>query len=146
MVDQIRFQIDNSKTNCWLIPAITSAFADWGHILRKPVAVPPRSSIPENGGVVKASSAPFIGAAMIVVYLIKTSTPSPIYVCLLGSDPDLSARSNWAYVYITTDMNEAKADQDLYNKVYFAERTSASVKVDGGIFQMRASSVVPQIN
>lgn len=146
MAHQIRFQIDNSKTNCWLIPAINSAFADWGHVLKNPVAVPPRSSIPENGGVVKASSAPFIGAAMIVVYLIKTSTPSPIYVCLLRSDPDLSARSNRAYVYITTDMNEAKASQDLYNKVYYAEQTSASVKVDGGIFQVRAPSVVPRIN
>ncbi|KAJ6475562.1 hypothetical protein C8R45DRAFT_1102839 [Mycena sanguinolenta] len=134
MVHQIHFQVDNSNTPYDLIPAEKSAFADWGDISKYPVTVPAHTSVPENGGVVKASAAPWTGAAMIVVYSIKTTTP--IYLCLLGSNPDWSVRANSAYVYITTDIDEAKAGQALYNEVYKAEKTSADVVVEGGIFKV----------
>jgi hypothetical protein len=144
MVHQIRFHIDNTNTGYKLIPAEKSAFADWGNISKHPVTVPAGTSVPENGGFVKASSAPFAGAAMLVVYSIQTSTP--IYLCLLASDPHWSARRNWAYVYITTDINDAKAGQELFNKVYSGENTSASVNIDGGIFEVREPSVVSRIH
>jgi hypothetical protein len=65
---------------------------------------------------------------------------------MLASDPHWSARRNWAYVYITTDINDAKAGQELFNKVYSGENTSASVNIDGGIFEVREPSVVSRIN
>ncbi|KAF8158798.1 hypothetical protein K438DRAFT_1776942 [Mycena galopus ATCC 62051] len=124
MVHQVRFQIDNS-TPYTLVPAQSSAaFAGWGDIARHPVTVPASTSDGENGGLVKASSAPF--------------TSIPTYLCLVGSNPDMSTKDNWACVYITTNPEEAKAGKHLYNKVFDGGKREATATVDGGIFRVVA--------
>ena len=51
------------------------------------------------------------------------------YIRLLGSNPYLSVRGNWACVKITT-FDEA-IDQDSYNNLYYAGTQSDSCSFEG---------------
>ena len=82
-----------------------------------------------DAGHVMSSHSPFTGSAGMVGYSITGPSGKSIYLRLLGSNPYMSARSNWAYVDILD--SDDSINQDSYNKLYYAETQSTSKLFEG---------------
>ena len=81
-----------------------------------------------NAGHVLSSKSPFTGSAGIIGYTVQGSS-SIRYIRLLGSNPYLSVRGNWACVRIRT--SDEAIDQDNYNDLYYAGTQSDSCSFEG---------------
>ena len=144
---QVPLMRADNQTAFSLIPNNT-ACADWGNLASGPVTVSLlfRKPMPEilleadlrlqvkpftsNGdaGQLTSSRSPFTDSAGMVGYSI-TGSSGTLYLRMLGSNPYMSVRSNWAYVQILT--SDDPIDQVHYNALYNAETMSASHSFEG---------------